>query len=126
MRNKFVILLISLFCSLACVAVLSVSPTTANPTWVGLPAFKGGYEAAVVIEEPLGNYYDVYFRHSDWTRRSVQGRSMETAWMICPGHEGYIDLEIIRKVLPGGFVGDANYVKVDDGAILKVQPTHPP
>ena len=73
------------------------------------PASEGGFEPANIFYEPWGHLYDIYFKHSDWTRRSQEGRPWETAWAIVPGHEGYIDLEI-NKV---GFAGDANYVCID-------------
>lgn len=109
-KNKFMILLVSSFCVFLCCVLLSSIPVNSNPTWIGLPAFNGGYHPADIIQEPWGHCYDIYFRHSDWTRRSKEGRPLETAWTIVPGHEGYVDLEIAKVIS----AADANYVSIDD------------
>ncbi|MEM2994396.1 MAG: NEW3 domain-containing protein [Candidatus Bathyarchaeia archaeon] len=107
--NNAKFLLIFLVCISVTVFSINVPKATSSPAYVGLPAFNGGYEPAIIIDEPLGHCYDIYFRHVDYTRYSKEGRSYATAWTIVPGHEGYINLEIIKKFASA----DADYVCVD-------------
>lgn len=111
-KNKFMILLVSSFCVFLCCVLLSSIPVIANPTWIGLPAFNGGMEPAIIIEEPLGHFYDIYYKQVDCKRAFREGRGYETAWTIVPGSDpAGLVFEIIM-VRPPPYA--ANYIQLYD------------
>jgi len=114
MKGKYLLLMIFFVIVLieALTSFVSISKAAMYPD---VPAFRGGFEPADIFSEPFGHLYDIHFKHSDWTRRSEEVRPMETCWTIAPGHEGYIDLEIIKVSL----AGDANYICIDGYPLVR-------
>jgi len=89
-------------------SLVSISNADTYPP--NTPAFEGGFEPADIISEPLGDYYDIYFKHYDYDRVVYEPRPMETAWTIVPGHDGCVELKIVKKV----GMANADCVSIDD------------